>query len=271
MDWLSEWGARRSVAEVAAGALAVNVGLFLVSVLVGGWLVRRFGQRRVTPPPGPVSPLERVLMATAVVLNAGVGVAGWLLWRAGWIRLSTDSGPWALAELLLLTLLMDALMYGGHWLAHRRRLYRLVHETHHRFPEPGPATLFVLHPLEALGFGGTWLAVLCLWGMSVTAVGGYVVVNLVFGLLGHLGVEPFPARVRRWRLFRWVALPTFHAGHHADPGVNLGFYTTAWDRLFGTVDPGYDAARTADQPTRSEGSVLAPQSTTATRSPGSGR
>ncbi|MCX5214562.1 sterol desaturase family protein [Kitasatospora sp. NBC_00240] len=248
MDAVLEWGARRGVAEVVAGALAVNVGMLVVSVLVGGLLVRRFGQRRVTPEPGPVGRAERTLVATAVVLNALVGVAGWLLWRAGWIRLTADTGLRALVELLLFTLLMDALMYAGHWMAHRRRLYQLAHEMHHRYPDPRPSTLFVLHPLEVLGFGGAWLVVLCLWGMSIVAVGGYVAVNLVFGLLGHLGVEPFPASVRRRRLFHWVALPMFHAGHHADPGVNLGFYTTVWDRLFGTVDPGYDRARAADRP-----------------------
>ncbi|MFI8459213.1 hypothetical protein [Kitasatospora sp. NPDC085464] len=42
----------------------------------------------------------------------------------------------------------------------------------------------------------------------------------------------------------WVTLPAFHVGHHVDPSVNLGFYTTVWDRLFGTVDPAYDRTRT---------------------------
>ncbi|MGW6913757.1 sterol desaturase family protein [Kitasatospora sp. NPDC054939] len=245
MHGLLEWGARREPAEVVAGALVVNIGLLVVAVLAGTWLVRRFGGRRVTPVPGPVTAAEWSLVAVAVLLNAGVGVAGWALWRAGWIGLSADTGLRAAAELLLFTLLMDALMYAGHWIAHRRRLYRLAHEMHHRFPDPRPSTLFVLHPLEVLGFGGTWLAVLCVWDLSIAAIGGYVALNLAFGLLGHLGVEPFPARVRRWAVFRWVALPMFHAGHHADPGVNLGFYTTVWDRLFGTVDPGYDRARTA--------------------------
>ncbi len=109
----------------------------------------------------------------------------------------------------------------------------------------------MLHPLEVLGFGGAWIAVLCLWpGMSAAALAGYIGVNLVFGLLGHLGVEPFPVRVRRLPVFRWVALPMFHVGHHHDPSVNLGFYTTVWDRLFGTVDPRYDARRLASDPGR---------------------
>ncbi|MFF2041341.1 sterol desaturase family protein [Kitasatospora sp. NPDC058170] len=248
MDELLAWAGRLGPAEVAAGALAANLGLLAVSLAAGTLLVRRFGGRRVTPAPPPPDRRELALVVVAVLLNSAVGVAGWALWQADWIRLTADTGLRAAAELLVFTLVMDALMYVGHWLAHQRRLYRLAHELHHRYPDPRPSTLFVLHPLEVLGFGGTWLAVLCLREISLVALAGYVGVNLVFGLLGHLGVEPFPARIRRRALFRWVALPMFHAGHHADPGVNLGFYTTVWDRLFGTIDPAYDRRRSAEHP-----------------------
>ncbi|MET9401808.1 sterol desaturase family protein [Kitasatospora sp. NPDC002965] len=248
VDGLLERAGRLGPGEVLAGALAGNLALFAVALVAGSLLVRRFGDRRVAPEPPPPDRREWLLTATAVLLNSGVGVAGWALWQHGLLRLSADTGLRAVAELLLFSLVMDALMYAGHWLAHRRRLYRLAHELHHRYPDPRPSTLFVLHPLEVLGFGGTWLAVLCLWEISALALAGYVVVNLVFGLLGHLGVEPFPARARRLAVFRWVALPMFHAGHHVDPGVNLGFYTTVWDRLFGTIDPAYDTRRTAENP-----------------------
>ncbi|MFE6751878.1 sterol desaturase family protein [Kitasatospora purpeofusca] len=251
MDAVLARAARLGPLEVAVGALAGNLALFAVALLAGGWLVRRFGDRRLTPAPAPPDRRERLLTVVAVLLNSALGLVGWLLWRAGPIRLTADTGLRALADLLLFSLVMDALMYGGHWLAHRRRLYRLAHELHHAYPDPRPATLFVLHPLEVLGFGGAWIAVLCLWpGMSAAALAGYIGLNLVFGLLGHLGVEPFPVRVRRLAVFRWVALPMFHVGHHHDPAVNLGFYTTVWDRLFGTVDPGYDARRLAPHPGR---------------------
>ncbi|MEU6233907.1 sterol desaturase family protein [Kitasatospora sp. NPDC047058] len=258
LDGLLAWTAGLGLVEVSAGALAANLGLLVVSLLGGGLLVRRYGeQRRVTPPPPPPDRREVLLAAVAVLLNSAVGVAGWLLWQAGWIRLNGGAGLPALADLLVFTLVMDGLMYGGHWLAHRRRLYRLAHELHHGYPDPRPATLFVLHPLEVLGFGGSWLAVLCVREMSAAALLAYIGVNLVFGLLGHLGVEPFPARVRRRAVFRWVALPMFHAGHHADPAVNLGFYTTVWDRLFGTIDPAYDTLRATERPVLAGGQSMA--------------
>jgi flagellar biogenesis protein FliO len=54
MEAVLEWGARLGPAQVAGGALLVNLLLFLVAVGAGGWLVRRFGECRVAPVPGPV-------------------------------------------------------------------------------------------------------------------------------------------------------------------------------------------------------------------------
>ncbi len=248
VDGFLGWAARLGAGEVVAGALLLNAVLFVSAVAAGRVLVRRYGDRRVAPPPGPVTGAEVALTVVALLINSGVGVAGWALWKAGLVTLSASTGPRVLLELLAFTLVMDVLAYAAHWIAHRRRLYRLAHELHHRYPDPRPSTLFVLHPLEALGFGGAWLAILTVWELSALALGGFVLLNLVFGLLGHLGVEPLPARVRRWPVFRWVALPMFHIGHHLDPGVNFGFYTTVWDRLFGTVDPAYDRMRHAVDP-----------------------
>ena len=38
--------------------------------------------------------------------------------------------------------------------------------------------------------------------------------NLIFGTLGHVGVEPFPKSWARWRLLRQIGTSTFHAEHH---------------------------------------------------------
>jgi sterol desaturase/sphingolipid hydroxylase (fatty acid hydroxylase superfamily) len=69
----------------------------------------------------------------------------------------------------------------------------------------------------------------------------YLTLNLAFGLVGHLGVEPFPRAWARWWLARHVGSSTFHAEHHVRQRYNFGFYTLIWDRLFGTLDPRYVA------------------------------
>ena len=131
----------------------------------------------------------------------------------------------------------------------------LVHVLHHRFVLPRPTTLFAMHPIlfamhpiEVFGFGAMWLTALVVFtavGFPLTAagIGIYVAVNLLVGTMGHVGVEPLPDRLRRSWLFRWVATPSFHVGHHLDPRSNMGFYSTVWDRMFGTLASDYDAAR----------------------------
>ncbi|MGI5401181.1 sterol desaturase family protein [Streptomyces sp. CA-135486] len=225
-------------------ALAQN-GLVLLLALALGVLLRWWaaGEGRPGDEARRLSPLEAALIATAVILNAAVTVAGWWLWQHDWLVLRPGADLWAVLDLVGFILIMDMAMYLGHAAAHHPRLYPLVHQLHHRWVDPRPSTLFVLHPLEVVGFGSTWLVVLCLYPLHAWALVGYAVINLVMGTLGHLGVEPWPPRLRRLEVFRWFPLSSFHGAHHANPAVNLGFYTTTWDRIFGTLDPTYDRER----------------------------
>jgi len=134
---------------------------------------------------------------------------------------------------------MDLGMYVLHRVAHSRWFYP-VHRLHHEYDRPWALTLFVVHPLETLGFGLLWLAVVVLYGPCWLGLCLYMAANLAAGTLGHLGVEPFSARWSRLPLLREVGTSTFHAQHHLDGQYNFGFYTLLWDRLFGTLWPGYD-------------------------------
>jgi sterol desaturase/sphingolipid hydroxylase (fatty acid hydroxylase superfamily) len=107
------------------------------------------------------------------------------------------------------------------------------------YERPRPLSLFVLHPVEVIGFGGLWLIVLLAYTSSIEAILVYLSLNLVFGLVGHLGVEPAPGGWIRAPGLRFVSTSTFHAEHHVDRGHNYGFYLLVWDRLFGTLSPDY--------------------------------
>ena len=97
-------------------------------------------------------------------------------------------------------------------------------------------SLFVLSPFEVLGFGGLMTAVMTLVPLSGAAVLIYLALKILFGTLGHAGVEPFPESWRRRPLLREIGSSSFHAGHHRTPTNNFGFYTLIWDRLFGTLE-----------------------------------
>ncbi|HEX8916640.1 MAG TPA: sterol desaturase family protein [Humisphaera sp.] len=221
--------------QAVAWLMAVNVAVFVLSLAAGEALVRLFRDRPVTEPPQPLERAEVLWAALCVVLNGGVAVAGWFLWRAGVITVVRDGGVWrVLLDVLVLLVAMDFAMYVFHRLAHAPLLYGPLHSTHHKYDRPRPLNLFVLNPAEVGGFGALWLVVLMLYPATWPGILAYLALNLVFGTLGHLGVEPFPKAWFRLPVFKHVGSSTFHADHHTDGRVNFGFYTTVWDRLFGT-------------------------------------
>lgn len=236
-----DWTWRRSIAEAIALSLLANALVFAGALAFGAAVARAWGSRRVATEPPPLARAEVGFAAATVALNAAVMIAGWALFRAGWLEIDgTPSGlRWAI-DAAALALAMDFAMYTTHRLAHVGPIYRLVHGIHHRYEDPRPLTLFVLHPLEVLGFGGLWIALLCAHRFSLGGMLLYLSLNTLFGTLGHVGVEPLPDGWARWPLLRRVGTSTFHARHHQRPRHNFGFYSTLWDRLFGTLDPEYE-------------------------------
>jgi sterol desaturase/sphingolipid hydroxylase (fatty acid hydroxylase superfamily) len=170
-----------------------------------------------------------------VLGNTVVTIAGWWLWRKGIIVIRRDVGLRAWLDVPVLLVIMDFAMYVTPRIAHVPVIYRIVHRTHHNYDRPRPLDLFVLNPLEVLGFGGLWLSVLTVYRSSWFGIVVYLAVNLMFGMVGHLGVEPLPSSWRKSRIGAAIGTSTFHAGHHWDERGNFGFYTTIWDRIFGTL------------------------------------
>jgi len=225
---------------VSLWALVENVVLFAVALVIGHFLVKWNKDRVVSPPAPPLTRAEVLLAASCVMLNAVVTVAGVILWRAGIIRLRDDySLLGAVVDTVVLFFAMDFAMYVFHRVAHLRLLYPIIHRTHHLYENPRPLTLFVLNPFEVLGFGGLWLVVLVIYHAGVPGILIYLTLNLAFGLVGHLGVEPMPGRWLKVPLVNYVSTSTFHAEHHMDKDHNYGFYTLIWDKLFGTLSPEY--------------------------------
>jgi sterol desaturase/sphingolipid hydroxylase (fatty acid hydroxylase superfamily) len=125
-------------------------------------------------------------------------------------------------------------MYLMHRVAHHRWIYGWLHARHHTHESVNSISLLVLSPLEVAGFGGLLIAVMMLIPLSGGAVFLYLGLNILFGTLGHAGVEPFPDSWRHLPVLREIGSSLFHANHHADPERNFGFYTAIWDRIFGT-------------------------------------
>jgi sterol desaturase/sphingolipid hydroxylase (fatty acid hydroxylase superfamily) len=168
------------------------------------------------------------------ILNTVVTYAGYWMWKHGIIIINTDISWMMILDFLILFFAMDLLMFIFHLIIHKTFLFKAVHQLHHQAVDPTPIDLFVLHPVEAISFGVLWLILLTLYPFNIYAVMIYLTVNVVFGLAGHLGMEPLPEKVRNLPLLKYLGTSTFHHNHHQDIHHNFGFYTSIWDRLFGT-------------------------------------
>jgi Delta7-sterol 5-desaturase len=217
-------------------SLLGNVLMFAAALLVGEILVRRYHDKPNSPPPEPISRPEILFALLCVILNALVAVIGIVLWRADIIHLRPNSDILAtVTDVVVLIVLMDFGMYVFHRVAHHPLLYPIIHLTHHLYENPRPLTLFVLNPFEVL----VLIVVIWLSQASQVAIVIYLAFNLIFGLVGHLGVEPAPDAWLKLPVIRTISTSTFHAEHHHDKAHNFGFYTVIWDRLFGTLSPEY--------------------------------
>ncbi len=123
-------------------------------------------------------------------------------------------------------------MYVFHYLAHTPYLYQLMHRKHHEHISTNFLSLFVIHPLECLGFGLMMIALLISYNFSMLAVTLYILINLIWGTVGHLNREFFPARTE----LMGIGTTQFHNKHHLYENKNFGFYTNIWDRIFNTYE-----------------------------------
>jgi len=230
-----------SAAEAFLLFLAINIGIFTLSELLGKWFIVRYRKNRITDPPKKITAIEIILSVTTVLLNSVVTSLGLWLWQNEFIRITFGFSWLILLDFLVLFFVMDLLMYVFHRIAHVPFLYRIIHQTHHDYKALRPLTLFVLNPIECLGFGAMWLVLLCVYSANWYAISAYLALNVLFGLVGHLGVEPFSKKSQANKIAPLITTSYFHAQHHNNEQYNFGFYTTIYDRLFGTISRKYDA------------------------------
>lgn len=220
--------------------LAANFGIFTASV-VSCWLLGVVIKgKRIFSRWEPLKLSEILSALGAVILNSLVSVIGWMAWRDGYIDIKVMPFGRAILDCIVMLIVMDLGMYVFHRLAHVPAIYNLMHAFHHRHESTNPISLFVLHPEEVIGFAGLIILFLMMYTISLSGLLAYLALNVVFGTIGHSGVEPFPRLIIKIPILKYIGTSTFHANHHEHSAYNFGFYTLIWDKLFGTLAPEYD-------------------------------
>lgn len=202
----------------------------IVGITIGFWVDGNFKTML-----GKISKTEVLWTLSTVFFNSIVTLAGYELFKHQVVIFDFELRPLnAIIDFILLVASMDLLMYLFHLVIHRISFVYKYHDLHHHYDKPTPISLFVLHPVEVLGFGILWLILISTLSFSFVATIIYLIFNVVMGLIGHLEKEFIPDVIKHNKYLKWFATTSFHRDHHTDEGCNYGFYTSIWDRLFGT-------------------------------------
>lgn len=233
------WFSKLTDLEVIVFIFIENFVLFLFSVLVAEFICLRLKTKSLLPPRA-ISRFEVGLALGCVLNNCLITILGFYLWKHGILVIRSAASFYDDAlSFLVLFIVMDIAMYGLHRIAHVKFIYPYFHKTHHKFTEIRPLTLFALNPLETFGFGLLWLAVIYVFSPTWNAAIAYLIVNVIFGSIGHMSIEPFPSGFSRIPVLNFFTTQTFHKLHHEDINANFGFYTSIWDKLFKSIAKNY--------------------------------
>jgi sterol desaturase/sphingolipid hydroxylase (fatty acid hydroxylase superfamily) len=139
-------------------------------------------------------------------------------------------------EVVVFVVTYDFAYYWWHRSMHTRALYRTVHRPHHLSRHPTVLSALSFHPFESLSTMALFVVVAVLTRMHLYTLLACEALKLGITGINHCGVAFLPRGWERTPVLGLATTPLVHATHHRRFACNFGFYTTAWDRLFGTFD-----------------------------------
>ena len=123
--------------------------LLLMAVLIG---------KIIEPKNTVLNIKDRKWVISTLICNILVTSLGFKLYQLQVIQIDfSTSFVSSVTDTLLLIILMDFFMFCFHYLAHTLKWFYPIHKLHHTHINTNVYSLFVLHPIETLGFGFIWL------------------------------------------------------------------------------------------------------------------
>jgi sterol desaturase/sphingolipid hydroxylase (fatty acid hydroxylase superfamily) len=129
----------------------------------------------------------------------------------------------------------DFYFYLSHLTMHNKRIFNLVHITHHKSKYVSPLSALSMHPIEAIINHGALAMLFFLLPIHASHVYIWVSVTIAYTTYLHMGVEIYPSWFLKTKVGKLVYTATEHAKHHSLFKGNYGFYTLTWDKLFKTT------------------------------------
>ncbi|MBD3885048.1 sterol desaturase family protein [Phormidium tenue FACHB-886] len=136
-------------------------------------------------------------------------------------------------------ILQDTYFYFTHRLFHHPRLFRWLHQGHHRSRHPTPWTSFAFDPLESIVQSLFLVGIVFVIPLHFITLIAVLITMTVWAALTHLGIDRLPSSFPHHWFGRWFIGPAHHSVHHCKYSMHYGLYFTFWDKLFGTQDPNF--------------------------------
>ncbi|HZP40771.1 MAG TPA: sterol desaturase family protein [Candidatus Binatia bacterium] len=220
----------RATSATVGGAVVLFVFLWAATRLVPA---RRIDSPRPSDARRARGEIARSL-ATLVVVVAAIAVPAFV--PAPLLRLDVPPPGTLVGEVVVFTLGYDFAYYWLHRLMHAGAVYRAVHRAHHLSRRPTLLAALSFHPLESAATMGLFVAVAILLRLHAFSLVACEALQLAATAVVHCGYAVLPAGWERTPGLGFTTTPLVHATHHRRHRSNFGFYTTLWDRLFGTFD-----------------------------------
>jgi sterol desaturase/sphingolipid hydroxylase (fatty acid hydroxylase superfamily) len=207
--------------------LLENLLLIFLSALIG---------KIIEPENTVLHHSDRKWVLSTLLCNTFITLFGFELYRYGIIKIDFSlSFQSFFFDTLLLIFLMDLFMFIFHYLVHYFKWLYPIHKLHHTHIETNVYSLYVLHPVETLGFGFIWLFLITILEFNYLSIIIYLILNLSYGIFGHLKKDIFPVFWYKNYFTKWISTTKFHNNHHKNESQNFGFYFTIWDKIFKTM------------------------------------
>ena len=189
----------------------------------------------------------KLSVSSTVIFASGAAVVMFTFDRGG-TSLYTDLdqyGWWYLGfSFGLVLFIQDTYFYFLHRLFHHPSLFLWLHHGHHRSRQTTAWTSFAFDPAEAIFQTLLLVVIVSIVPLHFATVIAVIMTMTVWSVLNHLGFSLFPSSGYFSWCGKWAIGPLHHSVHHHKYTKHYGLYFTFWDKLLGTDDPNYAAAKT---------------------------
>lgn len=242
MSWPAVWAELQGFAMIYLAVYGVTVALYFGQGLLLVGVNRMFPGRRIQPDRRgekrariEIVASLKSLTVTCACLAGGLylqsrGVTLWPPLELTWLS--------AIGMFLVSIVAYDAWFYWGHRLMHTKALYK-HHFFHHKSVAPTVWSNYSDGYLDAFAMQAYYLIAPLLLPIPAVVLIAHRVWDHVNGQIGHSGFEYFADRSTRFP--SPMVCVTFHDQHHEHFNYNFANFFSIWDRLMGTLHPGYDA------------------------------